>query len=172
MVILDQLEYTELQFDAVWDKQYRRLPYRRQPYGDSKQLTFWQSIGFTHTNYTGEMCSDQSLVFDWAHNIGQLLGWKDIGYTFYKMNPGDILPPHRDHFSKYKSLFNITDSNNVMRCLVFLENKKPGHMFEVEGLNIGDWNSGDAVAWRGTVQHCALNAGYEPRYTLQITGHA
>jgi hypothetical protein len=172
MVTLDRLEYTPLEFYPQWEEEYKSLPYKRVDYGDLEQLHRWQQMGFTHTNYTGQMCSNQDLVFEWAHQIGELLGWKDIGYTFYKMETGDILPPHVDHFSKYKEMFDIKNSDDVMRCLVFLEDKKPGHMFEMNGKNVGDWMAGGAVAWRGRVEHCALNVGYEPRYTLQITGHA
>ena len=172
MVTLDKYEYMPMEFEPVWEDEFKALPYERKSYGDFDQLAKWHQMGFTHKNFTGMMCSNQDLVFDWAYDIGTLLGWKDCGYTFYKMEVGDILPPHADHFNKYKELFGINSSEDVMRCVVFLEDKKPGHMSEFEGKNVGDWMRGGAVAWRGTVEHCALNVGYEPRYTLQITGHA
>ena len=100
----------------------------------------------------------------------KILEWKDCGYTFYKMTTGDILPPHADHYNKYKELFHIESSDDVLRCLVFLEDKKQGHMFEVDQYSM-NWHKGGAVLWRGRVPHSAGNIGYEPRYTLQITGH-
>lgn len=172
MVTLDKNEYILLEFNPTWDDEFKALPYERKPYGDLEQLAKWKMQGFTHANYTGKMSSDQNLVFDWAHHIGDLLGWHDLGYTFYKMETGDILPPHADHFSKYRELFHINSADDVMRCLVFLEDKKSGHMFEIEGNNVSNWTAGGAIAWRGRVEHSALNIGYEPRYTLQITGHA
>lgn len=172
MVTLDKLEYQPLEFAATWDDEFKKFPYQRQPFGDFNQLAKWHKLGFTHKNFTGEMCPDQSITPAWAKNIGKILGWKDCGYTFYRMQVGDILPPHVDHFNKYKELFHIADSEDVMRCIVFLEDKKVGHMSEFAGLSISDWYRGYAVAWRGTVEHSALNIGYEPRYTLQITGHA
>ena len=172
MVTLARYEHMFLEFKPMWDYDYKEFPYHRQAFGDFDQLAKWHRQGFTHKNFTGEMCSDQSVTPDWARHIGDTLGWKDCGYTFYRMQVGDILPPHVDHFNKYKELFHIADSEDVMRCIVFLEDKKPGHMSEFEGLSVGDWHRGGAVAWRGTVEHSALNIGYEPRYTLQITGHA
>lgn len=172
MVTLAKYEYTSLEFEAMWIDDFKKFPYQRQTFGDFDQLAKWHRLGFTHKNFTGEMCSDQSVTPDWAKHVGKTLGWKDCGYTFYRMQVGDILPPHADHFNKYKELFHIADSEDVMRCIVFLEDKKPGHMSEFEGLGVGDWHRGDAIAWRGTVEHSALNIGYEPRYTLQITGHA
>ena len=172
MVILSPLEILPLEFSPTWNDDYKKLPFMRVPYGDKTQLAKWEKAGFTHRNFTGMMCSAQQLIPKWARDIGATLGWLDCGYTFYKMETGDILPPHKDHFSKYKELFNITSSEDVMRCVVYLEDKCTGHMSEFAGESINDWWKGGAVAWRGTVEHSALNIGNEPRYTLQITGHS
>ena len=168
---LAKLEYHTIELNPTWDEEYQALPFKRVEYGDKLQLAKWESTGFTHKNYTGMMFSDQGKIPQWAKDIGKILEWKDCGYTLYKMMPGDILPPHADHFSKYKQLFGIENSDDVLRCLVFLEDKKRGHIFEIDqyGMN---WHRGGAVLWRGRVPHCAANIGYEPRYTLQITGHA
>ena len=57
------------------------------------------------------------------------------------------------------------------RVLLFLEDWKPGHYFEMNSIGYTDWNAGDYVEWDCTVPHAASNIGIEPRYTLQITGH-
>ncbi len=168
---IDKFDYNHIEFDPVWEDEYKYMPYIRKPYNDLLTLSKWKNMGFTHENFTGEMCNDQNLIFDWAKNLGKILNWKNCGYTFYRMKTGDIMPPHRDHFSNYKKMFNIKNTEDVMRCVVFLENKKTGHMFEIDGIGIGDWMAGGAIVWRGSVEHTALNVGSEPRYTLQITGH-
>ena len=171
MVKLASLEYETFQLNPTWDSDsYEELDYKRVEYGDKHQLAKWEATGFTHKNYTGMMFSDQGRIPAWAKDIGTLLEWQDCGYTFYKMMPGDILPPHADHFAKYKQLFNIEKSDDVLRCLVFLEDKKRGHLFEIDQYSM-NWHRGGAIMWRGRVPHSAGNIGYEPRYTLQITGH-
>ena len=168
---ISPLEYHTLELDPVWEtKDFENFDYKRVAYGDLEQLSKWRTAGHTHDNFTGMMFNDQLAIPQWAKDIGKILEWKDCGYTFYKMTTGDILPPHADHYNKYKELFHIESSDDVLRCLVFLEDKKQGHMFEVDQYSM-NWHKGGAVLWRGRVPHSAGNIGYEPRYTLQITGH-
>ena len=76
------------------------------------------------------MFSDRR-ISAWAKDIGTLLEWQDRGYTFYKMMPM-IYCPSQTYFTKYKQLFGIENSDDVLRCLVFLEDKKRGYLFEID----------------------------------------
>ena len=119
MVTLDKYEYEPLTFTPTWDDEFKKFPYKRQPFGDFDQLAKWHRLGFTHKNFTGEMCPDQSITPDWAKNIGKVLGWNDCGYTFYRMQVGDILPPHADHFNKYKDKRMFAQLENFKDLEVF-----------------------------------------------------
>ena len=81
-----------------------------------------------------------------------------------------MFPIHQDHFISYKKLFNITDTSKIWRCIVFMEDWKSGHYFEIDGQPVVNWKKGDYVMWNNDVPHYAGNFGLEPRYTMQITG--
>ena len=99
--------------------------------------------------------------FDWLDNKV---------YSVTLMYPGDILPLHRDRYQVYIERNKIQDIDNVVRCIIFLENRKHGHFLEIDGTNISDWKAGEWVSWKGSTLHLACNLGNSPRYTLQITG--
>ena len=54
--------------------------------------------------------------------------------------------------------------------MIFLENWKSGHYFEIDGVPITNWTKGEYIFWEGDTPHMAANMGIEPRYTMQITG--
>ena len=91
-------------------------------------------------------------------------------YAVHKILPGYILPLHRDRYAFYKNQNHIVDINSIIRVIVFLEDKKPGHILEIENTVVDSWVAGDWIAWRGSALHLAANIGNEDRYTLQITG--
>jgi uncharacterized protein YijF (DUF1287 family) len=77
---------------------------------------------------------------------------------------------HKDHYNKYSELYNIKDRNLIIRAIVFLEDWKSGHCFEIDNTPITQWRAGDWVSWLFDTPHMAANIGVEDRYTLQITG--
>jgi hypothetical protein len=99
--------------------------------------------------------------FDWLENKS---------FAISLMHPGDILPLHNDQYSYFKKNNSLDDSFRIIRCIVFLENRKSGHFLDIDSNNIGSWCAGDWVAWKGETAHLAANLGIEDRYTLQITG--
>ena len=58
----------------------------------------------------------------------------------------------------------------MKRVLVFLEDWKSGHYFELDGIPIVNWKAGDYYQWTGATKHMASNIGVDDRYTLQLTG--
>jgi hypothetical protein len=54
---------------------------------------------------------------------------------------------------------------------VLLEDWKPGHYLEVDGVPYVNWKAGQTSEWVYDAPHMAANIGLEDRYTLQITGH-
>ena len=51
-----------------------------------------------------------------------------------------------------------------------MEDWKPGHYLEFNGVAVTNWSAGDYALWSAEVPHAASNIGVESRYTLQITG--
>ena len=101
-----------------------------------------------------------------------LLGWKDICTSYYRMDPGTILPNHCDTYKRYIEMFELEMLHaSVFRAIVFLEDWASGHYLEVAGEPITKWKAGDVVTWWYDTPHLAANMGFTPRYTLQITGH-
>jgi len=98
--------------------------------------------------------------FNWLSNMM---------YAVHCMKPGCALPEHSD---KYPYFIKTTgaDINSIQRVIIFLEDKKPGHRFTLNGVNLDNWIAGDWISWIGTDSHGAYNEGTENRYTLQITG--
>lgn len=91
-------------------------------------------------------------------------------YAIHMMLPGSVLPLHKDRYSYFKKTYKIEDLSKIWRIIIFLEDKKYGHILEIENVLVDDWKAGDWVAWVGSSLHMAANLGTENRYTLQITG--
>jgi hypothetical protein len=82
------------------------------------------------------------------------------------MTPGTIMPEHQDTYPRYRKVYNIEDQNNVCRFLIFLNDWKSGHYFELNRTPIVNWKKGDCYMWRGDAPHMAANLGDENRYTM------
>jgi hypothetical protein len=100
----------------------------------------------------------------------KLFDWQNIGLVFFKMNTCFSLPNHRDVYTTYAERFQV-QQHQIRRAVIFLENWKSGHYFEIDSEPLMPWKAGDWVAWKNDVPHHAANYGLVPRYTLQITGH-
>ncbi len=109
-------------------------------------------------------------VFD-NLELEDYFSWLDSKvYAVHCMHPGCALPEHSDRYPYYSKANNIQDIDSIQRIIVFLEDKKPGHRFTLEGIDIDDWRAGDWISWNGATTHGAYNEGTTNRYTLQITG--
>ena len=101
-----------------------------------------------------------------------MLGWKDVGTSYYRMNTGTVLPVHGDLYVKYIDLFKLHgQQHRIRRAVVFLEDWKSGHYAEYLGEPLVKWTAGTVIEWPYDTPHMAANLGLKPRYTLQITGH-
>ena len=136
-----------------------------------QEINEWHSKGYYHNNFTGNMYDSRNPMPAWTNDVGdEFHELKDKTYTIYRMDTLEIMPTHVDHFRRYCEIFNV-DRKDVRRVLIFLEDWKPGHYFEVAGTGVVNWRAGDFCMWEPDVDHAASNIGIEPRYTLQITGH-
>lgn len=151
----------------IWDESYKDFPYKTKP-ARTQDLVDWENMGYKHKTVVGKLYDNSNPMPVWVEHLPFDL--KNIGFAFYRMDTLDIMPVHNDHFETYCKIFNI-DIKDARRILVFLEDWKPGHYFEMNSIGYTNWKAGDYVEWDYTVPHAASNIGIEPRYTLQITGH-
>lgn len=152
-----------------WDEGYKNFEYTRQPV-TQEEVNEWVSKGYDYVkSYTGEMYDNRNPMPEWTEQLKGLFDFKNLSFTFYRMNTLEIMPEHSDHFRTYMKLFNA-EYENVYRILIMLEDWKPGHYLEVDGVGIVNWVAGDYFIWENSTPHAASNVGVDPRYTLQITG--
>ena len=156
------------QVTPIWNNEYKNFTYTKQPITD-KELQSWRDMGYTHDSFTGVLYGGKDPMPGWVYNIANLLKISNPGFVFYKMTTGDIMPTHIDHFRKYCEIFNV-DRESVRRAVVFLEDWKIGHYFDIGGEAIVNYEAGKYIIWDCDEPHFAANIGSEPRYTLQITG--
>ena len=136
--------------DTLWNTELvRNLPYTREAFNDEVQLAMWIKQG--HQPRTGGLFdmrrpnqpSSTQLLIDWASHL------EHVGVSYYEMTPGDNLPYHSDTYKKYINLFDLWDRHKrIWRYIFFVEDWKPGHIFEIDGMPLTQWKSGDYVAWR------------------------
>ena len=169
------MKWTKNYIPPFWDEEYKELNYRKEAFNGDDDLTKWRTQGYNQEEsyFTGQMCPFGEYHPDWTNDI---VGWveanynlRDIGVCFYKMETGVILPEHSDYYLNYKKKFGCK-INQIQRVLVFLEDWKSGHYFEMDSVPIVNWRKGDCYVWSGKTKHMAANIGPEYRYTLQLTG--
>ena len=146
----------------------KSFEYIRQPL-NLQEETDWKTNAYSGMTFGGELYSGKNYIPEWTKNISKELNLKDCGYSFYRMKTNNIIPTHVDHYSTYTRIFK-KDIKDVIRAIVFLEDWKSGHYFEIDNHAITNWRAGDYCVWTYKVPHFAANIGLEDRYTLQITG--
>ena len=131
--------------EPVWDAAYKNFKFTKQPLTD-EELIEWRSQGYTHSSFTGEMYSSKNPMPDWCDVVANQIGLSKTGFVIYRMVTDDIMPVHVDHYRRYCEVFDV-DRSEVLRALVFLEDWKPGHYFEIDSTPIVNYTAGDYVFW-------------------------
>lgn len=132
----------------------------------------FQSVDVSYRELSVSMDIHQGLhsVFD-SLELDDYFSWVDSKvYAVHCMHPGCALPEHSDKYPYYSKTHDVQDIDSINRVIVFLEDKKPGHRFTLEGMEVHTWRAGDWISWSGATTHGAYNEGTVNRYTLQITG--
>lgn len=155
-----------------WTHEHRELDYQHEEFNDPDTVDRWRLVGFTQQRFTGDL-------YDMRRPEPEMIGpWRDLlpiehfSWSFYRMRPGDVLPLHHDTYAAFRRIYGIDPAHHIRRYIIFLEDWRPGHYFEIDGTAIIDWCAGDTVYWHDDINHVAANIGQDPRYTLQITGLA
>lgn len=152
--------------------EHKGLTMIKEDFNDEEQVKVWEQQGFTprtgrlfDMRYENQPPLTQKLI-----SFAESEGFEHIGVSYYMMSAGDNLPYHSDTYKKYISIFNLEErKKNIVRFIFFPEDRKPGHIFEIDG-KLFDWKAGDWVAWKWNTPHMAANLGLAPRYTIQVTG--
>jgi hypothetical protein len=168
-------EWTWIKGHVTWledSKEHLSLTMVREEFNDIEQSNAWQSQGFNPR--TGRLFDmryeNQPLLTQKLIAYAELEGLEHVGVSYYMMESGDNLPYHTDTYNKYISLFNLENrKKKIVRFIFFPEDRKPGHIFEIDG-KIFDWKAGDWIAWKWDTPHMAANMGLAPRYSIQVTG--
>lgn len=156
--------------DPWWGDDHKHLDYQYYPLKNTHDLVRWINQGYHHLRLNGGLYNMQRKMPESAQGFFTLFPWQDIGIAFYKMETCDALPLHTDNYTSYRQMFGVT-AEQMRRAIVFLEDWKSGHYFEIDAQPLMPWQAGDWVYWNNDVPHYAGNFGIEPRYTMQITGH-
>lgn len=149
---------------------FESLDFEYRKFQDENTLKRWKEIGHLYEKYSGLTLEKNKSQPEWVDIIEKEFDLESITSCVYCMTPGTIMPEHQDFYKKYRSLYNLSDSKNICRVIVFLEDWKSGHYFEIDKTPIVNWKAGDYISWKNSTIHMAANVGSENRYTLQITG--
>lgn len=158
-----------------WDDEFKKLNYIKEQFNDPAALIEWQDAGFRGP-FGGYMCDMRDPQPAWNQRIIDFFQtyehWKDIGTSYYRMDASSSLPEHVDTYRKYIELYDLKGKENtIRRAVIFLEDRKPGHFAECAGTGYAAWTAGFTLVWPWNTPHGAYNMGFDPRYTLQVTGH-
>lgn len=151
-----------------YSAEYKNFEYTRTPLNLEEERA-WKCGDYPNMTFGGEMYNNKNYIPNWAYTLAQTLNLSRCGFTFYRMPSNTIIPTHVDHYSVYTKVFNVPVSS-VVRAVIFLEDQKPGHKFEIGSTSIEDWKQGDYVMWSHEEPHSVANYSSDDRYTLQITG--
>jgi len=141
----------------IWDDSYKNFPYKKKPL----------NLKGIDPNLGGKLYDMSNPLPGWVYNIG--LHLNHPGYAFYRMDKGDKIPTHHDHYETYCKIYN-QKKENIRRMIVFLEDWVPGHVFEIGGTVVENYKAGDYISWTHDEPHSVKNESDIPRYTLQVTG--
>jgi hypothetical protein len=162
------MKYKLGHIDPWWNDEFKTFDYQYLPHKDQNMVDTWIKQGYKNLHLNGAIhnLNDSS----YAQLFFKVFSWVNPGAALFRMSTGDITPTHQDHYITYKKVFNITNPDVIQRVIVFMEDWKSGHYFEIDGKPVVKWERGDYVLWNYNVPHMAFNMGIEPRYTMQITG--
>lgn len=105
---------------------------------------------------------------EWVYDIAKCIP-QDFAYhvvSVVKIPPGQTIPYHQD---KHYWLQEKYGKGDTWRYLIFLEDWKQGHYFEIYDKPFVEWRAGDWIKFHQKDWHIASNAGTSPFYSVQVT---
>ena len=105
---------------------------------------------------------------EWINNIPKHLPKDFVDYvtSAIRIDPGQTVP---FHFDKHYLLKSKYGEGKTYRYLIFLEDWKSGHYYEIFDQPFTKWKRGDWIKFAQEDWHLAGNMGIEPFYSAQVT---
>jgi hypothetical protein len=105
--------------------------------------------------------------------IGRQLSMEVITISTICQPPGNVVPLHRDTFFQINQRYPQRTELKV-RANIYLEDYKMGHFIQYKDndkwTTDDHWKTGDGFLWDSSIMHLSANAGFENKYTMQISG--
>ena len=105
--------------------------------------------------------------------LGRLLRIDVKSISAIEQPPGQTIPIHRDHFHQIRTKY-PHDTRTRVRANIFLQDWKFGHVLQYESKGEWycptHWKQGEGFMWDDQVYHLSGNSGFQPKYTLQVSG--
>jgi hypothetical protein len=140
-----------------------------QPLFKDEGIDLPKSYCFENTKVHMVWWDRSQIAYD---DIGHQLGLDLITVSSIMKEPGTVFPLHRDNFNN--PLWDQTRIDQLVRVLICLEDCKIGHIIQYiedgKCRTRANWVAGDGFMWDSQVPHLTVNAGMQPKYTMQITG--
>ena len=90
-----------------------------------------------------------------------------------RQDPGNFIHMHKDVFKKIKNDYDVT-GKQIVRSNIHLNDWQPGQSIQYEKdnkwYNYVNWEVGDGILMDDECLHIGINAGLQPKYTMQISG--
>lgn len=102
------------------------------------------------------------------------LGIEVITVSTIKQPPGNVVPIHRDTFFQINQRFPDRKETKV-RANIYMEDWQVGHMIQYQNAwgkwqTSDHWIKGQGFIWDSEPLHVSANAGFQDKYTMQISG--
>jgi hypothetical protein len=105
--------------------------------------------------------------------LGRQLGIDVITVSSICQPPGNIVPLHRDTFFQINQRYPDRKELKV-RANIYLEDYKMGQFIQYlendRWMTNDNWQRGEGFIWDSSIIHLSANAGFENKYTLQVSG--
>ena len=105
--------------------------------------------------------------------LGRELGMEIVTISSICQPPGNIIPLHRDTFFQISQRHPDRKELKV-RANIYLEDYKMGQFIQYRQndcwVTSDNWQQSDGFMWDSSVIHLSANAGFENKYTVQISG--
>lgn len=102
-------------------------------------------------------------------DLGKQLDMDVVSVSSIRQRPGCIIPLHRDMFYQITAK-HPNDTRLKIRANVHLQDWKMGQFIQYDDTVFTHWKAGDALIWDSEIYHLGANAGFENKFTLQISG--
>lgn len=131
----------------------------------------YQQLPEIEKYYNKHNSSIHQLIEDcpnWVDDLSVKLpqDFKNFVSSVIMIPPGQTVPLHLDKHYIVQQKFGAGDTH---RYLIFLEDWKSGHYFELDNQPVVSWKAGDWIKFSRDTWHLGGNMGINPFYSAQIT---